>query len=137
MSKPFPPSDLSDYLIRRQGEQTDTAFAKSLGISRPYLTMMRRGQLPSPKTLVLMGMEMVLRVIKSGRIVPLDGLGAYLDRQQRKQPDAVYAASVGLTRQHYYLLKHGLTAVPAPWALQKVGLEIMYREAPKRKAAAA
>ena len=82
-------------------------------------------------------MAMVLRVIKTGRIVALDGLGEYLDRQQRKQPDAVYAALVGLTRQHYYLLKHGLTAVPAPWALQKVGLEIMYREASKKEKAAA
>ena len=134
MSKAIHPRDLPAYLTKRQGDQSATAYAASLHMSRQYLTMLLNGSyLPSPRCLAGMNLEVVLQIKDSGRIIRLADLGAYLTKLQGKQSEVDRAAELGLTRQHYHQIRAGLTAMPAAWAIEKLGMEIMYREIARKR----
>lgn len=129
MRKPFDPRELPSYLTVRQADLSDTEFAAALDISRQYLRLMRNGtQFPYPRILSSLGLEMVVRVGERGRYIPLGELCEWLTKKQGKRSDAEQASRYGLTRQRYYLVKNGITAVPAPEVLSKMGLVLMYRE---------
>jgi len=71
-------STLRDKIVARQGEQTDTAFAHLLGISRPEWHNVRTGKRKELSSLLLNG---VMTAFPDLTVDILDYLKHYLDKR--------------------------------------------------------
>jgi hypothetical protein len=62
MAKLIRPDDFGNYLIKRQGKQSEVQFALSVGIARQNIRALKRLKFrPSPDVLARVGLEMVYR----------------------------------------------------------------------------
>lgn len=65
MAKLIKAEDLGTYLKKKQGSQTDQAFADQLGITRVTLRALKQGRnFPKPRNLSKFGLKLVYRVVE-------------------------------------------------------------------------
>jgi len=71
MSKYFKPSELGQYISKKQGDQKDAAFALSVGLTRQSLRALKTGNhIPRLKTLSALGLEVFYREADPGAPPP-------------------------------------------------------------------